>query len=138
VALHKKAAIRVARSSGLYQKLMKKIMPGKIPASAAPKANRSPATPAKLVVPAMAAQMAPKLKVRKPSHLGRVNRTPTSAEENKLPVWSQSFQCQVGRELENAVGDCKKHQSDCELIVCHVVGLWHAVARGGVENFCIA
>ena len=70
VALQRNTAIRVARSSGLYQNDMKNIMPGKIPASAAPRKNLKAATPAKLVVPAIPQQEAPKEKTRKPSHLG--------------------------------------------------------------------
>ncbi len=69
VALQRKTAILVARSSGLYQKLMKKIIPGKTPASKAPRKNRSAVTPAKLCVPAMAAEKPPKPIIRNPSQL---------------------------------------------------------------------
>lgn len=73
VALQRNNAIRVARSSALYQKLMKKTIPGKIPASKAPRKNRSADVLAKLFAPAMAVQKAPKPITKKPSQLFRRN-----------------------------------------------------------------
>ena len=43
VALHKKIAMRVARSSGRYQKDIRNTMPGNTPASAAPRMKRNAA-----------------------------------------------------------------------------------------------
>lgn len=48
---------------------MKKTIPGKIPASKAPRKNRSADVLAKLCAPAMAVQKAPKPMTKKPSQL---------------------------------------------------------------------
>lgn len=140
VALQRKIAIRVARSSGLYQKDMKKIMPGKTPASAAPRKNLRAVTPAKLVVPAIPQQKAPKAKTRNPSHLQGNQSTweDELARSIDVPVWGEDLHCQVRRRLEDTVGHDENHQGDGELVVCHVVGLRHRIARVGIEDFGIA
>jgi hypothetical protein len=47
-----------------------KHLPGNTPASAAPRKKRRVATPAKFVVPPIPAHIAPKVIIRKESHLG--------------------------------------------------------------------
>jgi hypothetical protein len=107
---------------------MKKTIPGKIPASNAPRKNRSADVLAKLFAPAMAVQKAPKPTTKKPNQLhytnillaGKPMMCNKSIIEVVLLIRLKGLGCEVAWRLEDGVRHQKDHESDGILLSGHV------------------